>query len=182
MREFDTSAIDIESVRIMGPEQKAQVDLAAAHRHFSAACFNKTWELIDKPNRSDHENVEMLLGAQASLWHWSHRSDCTHKNLSIGHWQTSRVCALLGSGQEAMRHAEMSLKYAHGLRAFYLAYSHEAIARAALVLGDKDKFSSHLAEVRKHAAVIVNVEEREQLDRDIAELESAMQSKGPRSH
>jgi hypothetical protein len=36
--------------------------------------------------------------------------------------------------------------------------------------------------VRKHAAVIVNVEEREQLDRDIAELESAMQSKGPRSH
>jgi hypothetical protein len=74
----------------------ADFDADQAHRHFSASCFNLAWELIDKPDRTAEDDEQMVRLAQASLWHWTQRSDCTDKNLSIGYWQVSRVCALLG--------------------------------------------------------------------------------------
>ncbi len=66
------------------------------HRYFSAQCFNRAWELIRRIDRTELESEQMLLLAQASLWHWTQRPDCTPRNLSIGYWQLSRVFALLG--------------------------------------------------------------------------------------
>ncbi len=32
-------------------------DVVAAHKHFSASCFNKAWDLIEKKNRTPEEDV-----------------------------------------------------------------------------------------------------------------------------
>src|ERR1700687_1872237 len=69
------------------------VNEAEAHRFFSAHCFNRAWDLIRKSNRTTIECEQMLQLSQASLWHWTQRSDCTPKNLSIGNWQLSRIYA-----------------------------------------------------------------------------------------
>lgn len=116
----------------------------------------------------------MVQAAVASLWHWSQRSDCTPKNLSIGNWQVSRVHALIGSGQEAMRYGQMSLKYSAGLRAYYVAYAHEAIARAAILLGDKIKAGEHLKLARARLGEIEDGDERGQLEKELGELENGM--------
>ncbi len=71
-------------------------DLQVTHRYFSGNCFNKTWEFIDNPNRTDKNNLSMLQTAMASLWHWSQREDAKPQNLSVGYWQVSHVFALLG--------------------------------------------------------------------------------------
>ena len=67
-------------------------DIQQSHRHFSAHCFNKTWEYMEKDgNRSTEENLSMLHTAIASLWHWTQRDDVRPENLSVGYWQVSRV-------------------------------------------------------------------------------------------
>lgn len=52
------------------------------HEAFSGGCFNKCWTLIEKADRSPEDVEDMLLLAQASLWHWKQRNDCTPMNLS----------------------------------------------------------------------------------------------------
>lgn len=92
-------------------------DVERAHRHFAATNFNRCWELIEKDGRSPEDNEQMLLLAQSSLWHWTQRPDLQPDNLAIGHWQLARVNALLGNGEDALRHAERSLEIARDINA-----------------------------------------------------------------
>lgn len=96
----------------MSHEDPSSFDAAAAHRRFSTECFNRAWELIEKPERTRDDDEAMVLRAMASLWHWTQRPDCTEQNLAIGHWQVSRVYALAGHGEAAMHHAQRSLALA----------------------------------------------------------------------
>jgi len=145
-------------------------DAPAAHRRFSVDCFNRTWSLIDKPNRTGDEDEEMVLLATASLWHWTRRADVTDRNLSIGHWLLSRVCALTGAGAAARRHGLRSLHRAAGSPPFYVGCAHEAVARAASVLGDRSVFDAHLASARQAAAAVADPAERKALDDDLNTL------------
>ena len=81
--------------------QKPDFELSSAHRYFSAECFNRTWDFINKPKRTAEDNQKMILLSLASLWHWTQRSDCTPTNLSIGYWQASRVYVLVGQVENA---------------------------------------------------------------------------------
>jgi hypothetical protein len=145
-------------------------DPAAAHRYFSADCFNKTWELIDKANRTRDEDRRMLSCAFASLWHWTQREDCTDKNLSIGFWQISRVYSLLGESVNAAEYADQSLLHAAQLEPFYRGYAHEALARAATVEGHTERAAHHLKEAFAFASQVNDVEERAMLEKDLQSL------------
>jgi hypothetical protein len=146
-------------------------DVARAHRHFSVECFNRTWTLIDKSGRTSAEDESMLLLASASLWHWTERTDCTNVERSVGHWQVSRVYALIGDGQNALKHGERSLEHAVDLRPFYRGYAHEAIARAAGLLGDPIRLQRHRLMAAEAAADIAEADERSLLENDLKSLE-----------
>lgn len=115
---------------------KPVIDQTAAHRFFSAHCFNRTWDLLDKSDRTREDEQLMIALSLASIYHWTQRPDCTAQNLSIGYWQVSRVHAVLGLGAEALRYAEDCLSYSGDLAPFYRGYAWEAIARAAAVSED----------------------------------------------
>jgi hypothetical protein len=154
----------------MAKETTEPFDAARAHRHFSSACFNDTWELIEKPNRSSADEEAMVLCALASLWHWTQRPDCTDQNLSIAYWQVSRTYALTGQGENAQKHAQRSLELAKDLSPFYKGYAHEAIARAALVSRNDELFAEHLAQARSLWGSMSDIEEKESLQKDLTEL------------
>jgi hypothetical protein len=156
----------------MSHDAPAEFDARSAHRHFSADCFNRAWTLVEKPDRSAAETEAMVLCALASLWHWTQRPDCTDRNLSIGHWQVSRVYALAGQGENALRHARRSLALADGAPPFYVGYAHEAVARAARALGDRALLVDHLNEARRCAAAVTDAEERRPLEQDLQTLET----------
>ena len=59
------------------------LDLAVAHKHFSAWCFNRAWDLIEKTDRTEAENRLMEALSHSSIFHWISRTDCTHKNLAV---------------------------------------------------------------------------------------------------
>jgi hypothetical protein len=145
-------------------------EVESAHRHFSADCFNRTWELIDKPDRTPADNEQMLLLAYASLWHWTQRPDCTPRNLSVGYWLLSRVYSLLGVPKPARYFGELSLQHAEHEPPFYIGYAHEALARAALVAGDRLALARHFDLARKLAADVEDAEDRALLDGDLKSL------------
>ena len=145
-------------------------DFAAVHRHFSAHCFNRAWDLMEKADRTPEENRLMVSLSQASLYHWQQRPDCTEMNLSIGYWQASRIQVLLGRAAEARRLADVCFQYSRELSPFYLGFAYEALARAEGLDGNM----SRRDEYRERAAALANQvqdpRDREQLLADLATL------------
>ncbi len=153
--------------------EEAQFDVAAAHQYFSAICFNRAWEYLDKTDRSAEDDQRMIETTIASIWHWTQRSDCSDTNLSIGYWQASRVYATVGLGAEAYRYGERCLEasQAKGVPPFYLGYAYEALARAALVMEDRQTMGEHLSEARRVAETVPDLEARKALLADLDTLQ-----------
>ena len=149
------------------------LDEAAAHRYFSADCFNRTWELLDKSDRSPEESETMVACALASVWHWRQRPDCAPRNLSIGYWQVSRVYAVLGQAQNAWHYGELCLKASEKEEPFYLGYAYETLARAARLAGDNELKVRYLRHAQELAGQLPDGEEREMLNKDLNELSAA---------
>ena len=150
--------------------QVPDFDQAAAHRYFSAHCFNAAWDLLDKPARTAAEDRQMVLLNMASLYHWSQRPDCMEKNWSVGYWQASRIRAVLGLADEARRYAELCLAHSSALAPFHVGYSHEALARAALVAGDRALAHTHAERARACATEVTDAADRKLLLDDLATL------------
>lgn len=143
-------------------------DIQQAHKYFSADCFNKTWDNMDKDGgRSTEENMEMLHTAIASLWHWTQREDVTPKNLSIGYWQVSRVYCLVKQPNNARRYGLLSLKYAKGLSPFLMGYAYETLARAEMLADKRVIMKEYLAKAHEMLVQIEDEEDRKALVKDL---------------
>ena len=105
-------------------------------RKFAVSCFNQVWNLLDKPDRTPEENIEMIHLAHASRYHWGQIG--TPLNFARGDWQISRIYALLGFGVMSFKYAKFCLNLCekHNLGDFDLAFAYEALARASAVSGD----------------------------------------------
>lgn len=147
-----------------------EIDFAAAHRHFAADCFNRAWDLINKWGRSAEDDRLMVALNQASIYHWLQRPDCDAQKLSVGYWQASRIQALIGHPEEARRQAEVSLHYSAGLAPFYLAYAHEALARAEGLSGRLLAAAEHKQRATELAAQVEGADERQWLLDDLETL------------
>ncbi len=144
-------------------------DPQAAHRYFSADCFNKAWDLIDKKDRTPEEDEQMIRLNQASTWHWTQRSDCTPQNMSIGYWQTARIYTLLKQLENARRYGQLSLQAAQqeGVQPFALGYAYEALARAEAAAGNKAQMQAYLKQAHQVAERMTDLEDKEQLLADL---------------
>jgi hypothetical protein len=152
--------------------EQTEFDQAAAHRYFSATCFNRAWDLMDKPTRTAEEDEEMVRLSLASHWHWTQRPDCTDASVSTGYWQTSRIYALLGQADNARRYGQLCLAASQrpGVPPFYLGYAYEALARAGMVAGDKAQMAAYLQEARRVAEVVPDPDARNLLAADLATI------------
>jgi hypothetical protein len=152
----------------------SEFDVSAAHRYFSAECFNRAWTLMDKAERSLDEDRELVALGQASLWHWSQRADCTDTNLSIGLWLLSRIYAVVGEAGQSRLYAEACrhVSQREGVEPFYLAYAHEALARAAALSGDGIAAAAALTNARALVDLVTDAESRSVLLADLATVRS----------
>jgi hypothetical protein len=155
---------------------KPDFDVEAAHKYFSADCFNRVWGLLDKPERTPEENQDMVNLCLASVWHWTERGDCTDTNMSVGYWQASRVYATIGLPDEARRYGLLCLDASQGpdILPFYLGYAYEALARAETVAGNKDKAREHLTKSRHIGESLPDPDAKKHLLADLDELGSML--------
>jgi len=139
----------------------------AAHRYFSAACFNHTWDLLDKADRSPADDEEMIQASLASLWHWNQRPDCTDQERSIGTWLAARVFAVLKQPENARRYAQQSLDFAVELAPFYRGYALEALARAEAAANHPQAARQYLEQATQVAAAVSDEQDRQALLADL---------------
>ena len=139
----------------------------AVHRYFSAFCFNLTWDLLEKPDRSAAENEAMIQACLASLWHWNQRPDCTDRERSVGAWQAARVYAVVQQPDNARRYGQMALSFANDQPPFYQAYAYEALAWAEAVAGNRNTAERYLEQARQLAGQVAKAEERELILTDL---------------
>ena len=133
----------------MSPE--FEFNLEAAHAYFSADCFNKAWELIEKADRTSADDEAMVSLAHTSMWHWTQRPDCAPRHLSLGYWQLSRIYSLLGQADNALRYARVSLEAGEGQGPFFVGYAYEALARAEHVAGNAAQKGHYLEQALRLA-------------------------------
>ena len=109
-----------------------------AHKFFAQSINGRAWELLQKPNRSQSENEDMLHAAHACTYHWKFVGTAVHQQR--GEWLISHVHAVLGHGNEALRHAQRCFELTESnrelMRDFDIAYAFEGMARAQAMLGD----------------------------------------------
>jgi hypothetical protein len=152
--------------------KKPDFDIQAAHKYFSAECFNRAWDYIDKPVRTAEEDDRMLQLSLASLWHWIQREDHTPTNLSVGFWQVARVYALLRQADQSRRYGQLCLEVsqAETVLPFYRGYAYEALARAEKVADQHDEMEKFLTQAHQVAASLPDPEAKEQLLKDLATI------------
>ena len=112
----------------------------------------------------------MLHTAIASLWHWSQREDVTSQNLSVGHWQVSRVYCLLKQPHNARTYGLLALKHAQELSAFYRGYAYETLARAEMILNNRVIMLTHRERAQEMLAQVEDSEERALLAKDLESI------------
>lgn len=151
-------------------ETPNQADLETWHRTFAPMAFNETWSLLDVTDPTREEEEGMLSSAFAQRYHWYEVG--TPRNRAISDWQVSRVAAVLGYADLALRFAERSLAVCmeNDLDPFVTGFAHEAIARAAAEVDDIDMFTEHLEAAKEKLPEIEDPDDRDVLEADLTEM------------
>lgn len=145
-------------------------DVESWHRVFAPKAFNHTWSLLDIEERTRDQEEEMLAATFAQRYHWYQVG--TARQRAIADWQVSRVAAVLGYFDMALRFGERSLAVCldHDLDPFVTGFAHEAIARAASYVDDVATFTEHLESAMGMLARVEDDEDREILAGDLRQM------------
>ncbi len=143
---------------------------AADERRLAVDVFHHCWDLIAVPQRTPAQDDALIHAAHASRWHWGNAGG--PMEWSVGEWMCSRVYALLGLPEAALRHGERALELCetYGIGGYVPASAHEAIARAYAVGGDRDSALRHRDLAAALAAALDDPDDRAVVDGDLATL------------
>lgn len=136
--------------------------LPEAQIEFAKSAYNGIWGLLEKENRSAEDDLEMLLAAYASLYHWKKAGTAVHEQR--GSWMISRVYQVLGRAPDALEWAqrcqELTEKHPRDMKDFDLAYAQEGLARAWALAGDLGQAQEYWEQAASLADRIADPEDK----------------------
>jgi DNA-binding transcriptional MerR regulator len=154
---------------VSNPPKPPTLD-AATRRALAVGLFNRTWELIETPDRTSAQDDEMIHAAHASRYHWGEVGEPIR--LARGEWQCARVYATLGRGEPALWHANRCLAIVEadeeGREDWDLAAAFEGLARASAVAGDRAARDAWVARAQEALTAIADPEDRRVIEGDLA--------------
>jgi hypothetical protein len=143
-------------------DETTKYTLDEAHKYFAKSINGRVWELLQKLNRSQDENDEMLYAAHACTYHWKFAGTAVHQQR--GEWLISRVHVALGQALEALRHAQRCFELTEAnrdqMKDFDIAYAFEGLARAHAMVGDQQMAEEFLVLAGQAGEAIANEEDR----------------------
>ncbi|MFW9896405.1 MAG: hypothetical protein ACFFD7_11420 [Candidatus Thorarchaeota archaeon] len=136
------------------------------HEKLAKQNFNKTWDFLDKKDRTPEEDLEMIHTVHASRFHWGilvSEGKGTALNLQRGEWIISRVYTVLERGEPALYHAKICLDLTekNDIGDFDLAFAYEAMARSSAVVGNKKDFEKYYQLAEEAAEKIKKKDDRD---------------------
>ena len=142
-------------------EQKTYTE-SEAQRFFAIHYHGKTWELLEKPNRTKEEDEQMVHAAHASCCHWLAAGTGLHHQR--GEWLIARVYSVLGIAEAALRHAnrclELTNEHANLMQDFDWAFAYECVARAKAVAGKREEAARYIQLAQKAGEAIKEDEDK----------------------
>ncbi len=105
-------------------------------QELAKATNRETWALLERSDRNQADDEQMVHTAHASAYHWEQGGGVLESARAA--WLLSHVYSVLGRSEEAARYARQSLATCerNGFGDFDLAYAYEAVARSAAAGGD----------------------------------------------
>ena len=144
----------------------------ATHRRIAVDLFNRSWRLLELPERTAEQDDELIHVVHASCHHW--REVGAPANLSRGENQCARVYAALGRGEPALHHAGRCLDLvrsdAESHEDWELASALEVLARAHLTAGSRTEAERCAALAQEALAAVEDPDDREMIAGQLAEL------------
>jgi hypothetical protein len=141
-------------------------------RELAVSTFNRVWELLELPERTQEEVAEMIHVAHVSCYLWSKVG--SPANVARGEWQCGRVYATLGLPEAAVWHARRCLELTEaggeGFEDWDLPGAQQAMAHAHLAGGEVEQARRWAAVAREGVARVQDPEDREVIEGQIAEL------------
>lgn len=132
------------------------------YKKLAIESFNKTWQYIDKENKTSEDIEEMIKLAHSSRHYWV-KAGGTELNKQRGDWMISHVYCLTGNGKEALVYAkkcyDRTIK--ENFKDFDLVFAYEAMAHSYKVLNDDSNKDIYL---KKGYEAIEQVEKKEDKD------------------
>lgn len=134
--------------------------IARMHRFFAVECNNGSWDLIEKADRTEQDNRNMLYMAYSAAYHWSIVG--TPLNGARADMLLSQVHSYLGEGNAALVYARRALNFCENnpCEDWDLAFAHAGLALAASVAGEADLHRRHYALAIQHGEAIQDEEDR----------------------
>jgi hypothetical protein len=144
----------------MTEEQSGMMTEEQFHKKMAVDLFNRTWDLLDKPERTPEENDELVHAGHASRFHWGKVGEPL--NFARGEQQLSHIYAVLKRAEPALFHGQRALEIcrANGIADFDIAFAYEALARAHAVVGNQPERNRYVELGRAAAAGIAREEDR----------------------
>ncbi|MBN1435240.1 tetratricopeptide repeat protein [Candidatus Fermentibacterales bacterium] len=140
------------------------------HRELGAALNGEVWSLLEKPDRTQAEDMRMIHAAHASQYHWLVGGD--EANEQRGEWLIARVYLVLGHPEAALRHArrcmELTERHPGKMQDFDLAFAYEGLARTSALAGDSEEAARLKAKARELGSRIADPEDRQIFEQDFA--------------
>lgn len=145
----------------------------AAQRGLAVDLFNRSWRLLELPNRTAEQDDELIHVVHASALHW--RECGTAANVSRGEGQCARVYAALGRPEPALHHANRCLALVRAAPAVHedweLASAYEVLAKAHLAAGDRDEAARLAALAADELAGVEDPDDRDVIAAQLAEMD-----------
>lgn len=141
-------------------------------RALAAGLFNRTWDILEREDRTARDDAEMIDTAHASAWHWRQVGNAA--NEARGHWMLARVYSVLGHGPEALYHARRANEVldagGEGIEDWDRPAAAEAMARALVTTGDLAGAAEWKAKAQALLAGVADADDRGVVEGDLAAL------------
>lgn len=124
---------------VVEPEGEDGDDHDAAarwHRRFAVELFNRSWDLLEQPDRSPDDDAELLAAAFGSAYHWGRVG--TAENRALADHQIAKAASGAGQPALALHYARRALEAIEIGRFgdWQVAAAYEGMARACAAAGD----------------------------------------------
>ena len=153
-----------------GGEGSAVTEASDPIRGEAVKAFNRTWALIESPDRSPAEDDEMLEAAFASRHLWDAIGG--EEQRAVGDWQIAHVASLLGYADLALSRSDRALGRAlrNGWTDWRLASCYEGMARANDTAGNGAQRDHWAALAREVLDGLEDDEDRDLISSQLASI------------
>ena len=138
------------------------------HRRQGVEANNTAWDLIERPDRTDDDDEDLVRTAYAAAYHWQRAGGATPANEARACYLLARALLATGQPAAALRAANRCLAVctANGLADFDLAFAHEARFRGLSALDRPEEAAAERAAAT--SVVIAKSEDRKVVEREFA--------------